>query len=391
MTRAIVVGGGVAGPVVAMALQKAGIEATVHEAHAGPAGDVGAWLGLQVNGLDALRAIDAEHAVADVGFPTPVIEFRSWTGTVLGALSTAGPGGDSGLSMRRSDLYRALHAEALRRGVRFRYGSRLVDARCTASDVTAVFADGTTESADLLIGADGVRSTVRSLVDPGAAPRFVPVLNTAGYSEHVPPGAEVGRLTMVFGRRGFAGYLVPPSGGTWWFANPPLDREPPAGEVAGTTDAEWRARLSYLHRGDRSPILALVEATPGPLRGWTTYDVPTVRRWSAGRMVLIGDAAHATSPAAGQGSSLAVEDAVVLARCLRDLPLPAALEAFEGLRRQRAERVVAQGFRTSSAKSPPAVGRVARDLVMPFVLRRRDPQAWMRAHSVDWDAPAVPA
>jgi 2-polyprenyl-6-methoxyphenol hydroxylase-like FAD-dependent oxidoreductase len=276
--------------------------------------------------------------------------------------------------------------------VRFRYGSRLVDARCTASDVTAVFADGTTESADLLIGADGVRSTVRSLVDPGAAaPRFVPVLNTAGYSEHVPPGAEVGRLTMVFGRRGFAGYLVPPSGGTWWFANPPLDREPPAGEVAGTTDAEWRARLSDLHRGDRSPILALVEATPGPLRGWTTYDVPTVRRWSAGRMVLIGDAAHATSPAAGQGSSLAVEDAVVLARCLRDLPLPAALEAFEGLRRQRAERVVAQGFRTSSAKSPPAVGRVARDLVMPFVLRRRDPQAWMRAHSVDWDAPAVPA
>jgi 2-polyprenyl-6-methoxyphenol hydroxylase-like FAD-dependent oxidoreductase len=196
---------------------------------------------------------------------------------------------------------------------------------------------------------------------------------------------------MVFGRRGFAGYLAAPSGGTWWFANPPLTREPPAGEVAGTSDAEWRARLSDLHRGDRSPILALVEATPGPLRGWTTYDIPTVRRWSAGRMVLIGDAAHATSPAAGQGSSLAVEDAVVLARCLRDLPLPAALAAFEELRRERAERVVAQGFRTSSAKSPPAIGRVVRDLVMPFVLRRRDPQAWVRAHSVDWDAPAVPA
>ena len=161
--------------------------------------------------------------------------------------------------------------------------------------------------------------------------------------------------------------------------------------MAGTPDAEWRARLSDLHRGDRSPILALVEATPGPLRGWTTYDIPTVRRWSAGRMVLIGDAAHATSPAAGQGSSLAVEDAVVLARCLRDLPLPAALAAFEELRRERAERVVAQGFRTSSAKSPPAIGRVVRDLVMPFVLRRRDPQAWVRAHSVDWDAPAVPA
>jgi 2-polyprenyl-6-methoxyphenol hydroxylase-like FAD-dependent oxidoreductase len=392
MTRAIVVGGGVAGPVAAMALQRAGIEATVHEAHAGPAGDVGAWLGLQVNGLDALRAIGAEQAVADVGFPTPVIEFRSWTGKVLGALPTSGPGGNVGLSMRRSDLYRALHAEALRRDVQVRYGSRLVDVRSTASAVTAVFADGTSEEADLLVAADGVRSTVRALLDPrAAAPRFVPVLNTAGYSEHVPPGAEVGRLTMVFGRRSFAGYLGAPSGGTWWFANPPLTREPAAGEVAGTSDAQWRALLADLHRGDRSPVLALVEATPDPLRGWTTYDVPTVRRWSAGRVVLIGDAAHATSPAAGQGSSLAVEDAVVLARCLRDLPLPAALQAFEGQRRARAERVVAQGFRTSSAKSPPAVGRVARDLLMPLVLRRRDPNAWVRAHTVDWDAPVVPA
>lgn len=392
MTRAIVVGGGVAGPVAAMALQRVGIDATVHEAHSGPAGDVGAWLGLQVNGLDALRAIDAEQAVAGVGFPTPVIEFRNATGRVLGALPTAGPDGSAGLSLRRSDLYRALHAEARRRGVPVRYGSRLADARCTGSGVTAVFADGTTETADLLIGADGVRSTVRALVDPGgAAPRFVPVLNTAGYSEHVPPGAEVGRLTMVFGRRAFAGYLVAPSGGTWWFANPPLTREPAPGEVAGTSDAQWRALLSDLHRGDRSPVAALVEATPGPLRGWTTYDVPTVRRWSAGCMVLVGDAAHATSPAAGQGSSLAVEDAVVLARCLRDLPLPGALQAFEALRRARAERVVAQGFRTSSAKSPPALGRIARDLVLPFVLRRRDPNAWVRAHSVDWDAPAVPA
>src|SRR3712207_1961793 len=199
--------------------------------------------GLQTNGLDALRAIGAEQAVLGVGFPTPVIEFRSWTGKVLGAVPTSGPVGRVGLSMKRSDLYRALHAEALRRGLQVRYGSRLVDARCTASAVTASFADGTTESADLLIGADGVRSTVRALVDPGgAAPRFVPVLNTAGYSEHVPAGAEVGRLTMVFGRRAFAGYLVAPSGGTWWFAHPPLTREPPAGEGAGSSHARWGGR-----------------------------------------------------------------------------------------------------------------------------------------------------
>jgi 2-polyprenyl-6-methoxyphenol hydroxylase-like FAD-dependent oxidoreductase len=110
-------------------------------------------------------------------------------------------------------------------------------------------------------------------------------------------------------------------------------------------------------------------------------------------MVLIGDAAHATSPAAGQGASLAVEDAVILARCLRDLAVPEAFELFEATRRQRAQRIVAEGWKTSSAKSPNAAGRFARDLIMPVVMSRavargREPQAWMRQHHIDWDAPA---
>ena len=88
MTRAIVIGGGVAGPVAAMALQKVGIAATVHEAHPAPAGDVGAWLGVQVNGLDALRAIDAEDVVRAAGFPSHVIEFRGWTGKVRAITGT---------------------------------------------------------------------------------------------------------------------------------------------------------------------------------------------------------------------------------------------------------------------------------------------------------------
>ena len=392
--RAIVVGGGVAGPVAAMALQRAGIRATVHEAHPAPAGDVGAWLGVQVNGLDALAAVGAEDAVRAAAFPTPVIEFRNAAGRVLGELPTADPAGvrPTGVSLRRSELYRALHDEAVGRGIEVRHRSRLVSAEDTGDGVTAVFDDGHTETADLLVGADGVRSTVRTLVDPAAPPpRFVPVLTTAGYSSHTPADAEPGRLTMVFGRRGFGGYLAAPDGLTWWFATPPLTREPDAAEVAATSDLQWRARLYDLFRGDRSPMVALVEATPGPLRGWTTHDVPSLRRWHRGRTVLVGDAAHATAPGAGQGSSLAMEDAVVLARCLRDLPVPEAFQVFEGLRRGRAERVVAEGFRTSSAKSPPAVGRLVRDLVMPVVLRRRDPTAWMRDHTVDWDAPAPAA
>ena len=111
-------------------------------------------------------------------------------------------------------------------------------------------------------------------------------------------------------------------------------------------------------------------------------------------MVIIGDAAHAPSPTSGQGASMAAEDAVVLAKCLRDLPdIPQALAAYERLRRKRVERIVAQGARTNSSKTPGPVGRVVRDLLLPVVFKvlvTDRSQAWIYDHHVDWDAPAVP-
>jgi len=106
--------------------------------------------------------------------------------------------------------------------------------------------------------------------------------------------------------------------------------------------------------------------------------------------VLVGDAVHATSPNSGQGASLAVEDALVLARCLRDLPEPErAFAAYERLRRERVERVVAYSRRIGQSK---AVGnplaRWLRDAILPFALRRfasPDAHAWLYDYRVDWD------
>src|SRR3982074_3551861 len=126
MTAALVIGAGIAGPVAAMALQRVGVEATVLEGGPGPADDIGAFLTLQINGIDALRAIEADGAVTGLGFPTPSMRFRSGSGKVLGEISTGEPLADGtvGITMRRADLYRALCDEALRRGIRIERGRR---------------------------------------------------------------------------------------------------------------------------------------------------------------------------------------------------------------------------------------------------------------------------
>jgi FAD-dependent urate hydroxylase len=399
MTTAVVVGGGVAGPVAAMALQRIGYAATVYEAHPGTADDVGAFLTLQVNGVAALRALGAADAVRGIGFPTTSMRFRSGTGKLLGEVGTGEPlaDGTEGVTVRRAELYRALRDEAVRRGVRVEYGKRLVGAAPDADGVRAEFADGSVVRGDLLVGADGIRSAVRQAIDPLAAPaRYVPVLNAGGYAPAQPTDARPGQFEMVFGRRAFFLYSVAPDGTVWWGANPPRRAEPAPGELDATAPEQWRAHLLELFARDRGPMTRIIESTPDAdlARVWPTYDMPTVRTWHRDNMVIIGDAAHATSPSSGQGASMAVEDAVELARCLRDLPLDRALPAFEGLRRERVERVVAQGARTSDQKAAGPLARIVRDAFLPVFLRRAAGKgsgsvAWLHRYDIDWDAPVA--
>ncbi|MGH8964701.1 MAG: FAD-dependent oxidoreductase, partial [Actinomycetes bacterium] len=154
MRTATVVGAGVAGPVVAIALQRAGWRPTVYEAHEGTADDVGAFLTLQVNGIDALRTLGLGDAVAALGFRTPRMRFRSGSGKALGEVSTGAPlpDGTVGVTLRRSDLYRALRDEAVARGIAIEHGRGLVDARPVPGGVRAEFADGGAATADILVG-----------------------------------------------------------------------------------------------------------------------------------------------------------------------------------------------------------------------------------------------
>ena len=391
--KALIIGGGVAGPVAAMALQRAGMDSVVYEAYPEGADDAGAFLTFASNGLDALRAIDAHYLVLAEGFPTPRMEIQSGTGKRLGDVPNGGilPDGTVSQTLKRSDLYRALRDEAARRGVSVEYGKRLVDAQTTPEGVAARFEDGAEDEGDLLIGTDGIHSRTRRIIDPSApGARYIPVLNIGGYASDVSVPAEPGEFRMVFGKRAFFGYAVHPSGEVWWFANPPRADEPTRSELAATTTVQWKEMLIDLFSEDATPAAQIVGATPGRLTGWATYDLPSVPTWHKGSMVIIGDAAHATAPSSGQGASMAIEDAVVLARCLRDLPeMGQAFAAYERLRRARVERIVAHGARTSNSKAAGPVARVLRDLMLPAILKRvanGRSLAWMHDYHIVWDA-----
>jgi 2-polyprenyl-6-methoxyphenol hydroxylase-like FAD-dependent oxidoreductase len=396
MRKALIAGGGIAGPVTAMALQRAGIDAEVFEAHAPGTGDAGSYLTVASNGLDALRAVGADKPVLAAGFPTPVNVLLSGTGRRLGTVSNGGRLADGTVShtVKRPRLYQALHEEAAGRGIRVHYGKRLAGAEPAAGGgVVAAFDDGTRVSGDLLVGADGIHSVTRRLIDP-AAPggRYVGLVNFGGYTPGSAGSGEPGAWHMIFGRRAFFGHVADPDGGTVWFANVPRPAVSPA-ERAATTAEQWRRQLLELFTGDAGPARDLIADGYLELAGDSTHDLPSVPAWHRGPMVIIGDAAHAPSPTSGQGASMAAEDAVVLAKSLRDRPdIPEALATYEGLRRRRVERIVAKGARTSSAKTPGPVGRALRDLALPLVFKflvTDRSMAWIYDHHLDWDAPLV--
>lgn len=384
---ALVIGGGVAGPVAAMALQKAGIDAVVYEAYPAAAVSVGAFLTLTSNGVDALRVLGADEPVLAAGFPTPHITLRNGAGRRLGESRIGGtlPDGTTSHTMTRADLYRALHAQAASRGIGVQFGRRLVSAEDTGGGVRATFADGSVATGDVLIGCDGIRSTVRTIIDPRApAPRYAGLVGTGGYVGGVGVDTPSGAYEMVFGRRAFFGYTMAPHGEVWWFANVP---DPDGSErIHGEGSRE---RLLEVFRDDAGPALEIIGATTDIMAMTAFHSLPPLRAWHTPRMVIIGDAAHAPTPTSGQGASLAIEDAVVLAKCLRDLPdAPTAFACFQAVRRPRVERIVKWAARTNRSKAAGPLGRVLRDAILPPVLKMTaDSKAVRQAfdYHIDWN------
>jgi 2-polyprenyl-6-methoxyphenol hydroxylase-like FAD-dependent oxidoreductase len=310
-------------------------------------------------------------------------------GADLGVLPTL-PDVEPMRMVDRNTLHRVLHDHAVAAGVPFTYGKRLIGVEEGGTGITARFADGTEATTDVLVGADGVRSTVRRLIDPAApGPDYTGLLSFEG---RVPADlGEFAGMTFAFGRQAYYLYWPEPGGEIAWGANLPSKRYLSLTEARAVPSEEWLRVLRATYRGDEPGELLAGRTTPETL-GITgaIHIMPPVPHWHRGRMVLVGDAVHAPSNSTGQGASLAIESGIELARALRDLPEhEAAFAAYEGRRRSRVEGIARRGARINSAKAPGPVARRVMRTVMPLMFR------WMSAertmgpelrHRIDWPA-----
>ncbi|WP_426442762.1 FAD-dependent oxidoreductase [Bradyrhizobium genosp. P] len=382
--KALIIGAGIAGPVTAMFMKRTGIEAELYEAWPYSTG-IGGGIQIAPNGMHVLAELSLADDLISHGSIAESFDFRSQAGKKLGSINQnmRERFGQPAVNMCRATLNETLIDKAWSESVGVFFEKRLVKIEDRGDQpIIAYFADGSTAEGDFVIGADGVHSAVRRHVIPdGPTPFDTGLIGFGGFVpravfENLPIGQ---RVETTFGQSGFFGYgFCSPDlsdGAMWWSTQPSHGMTAVAYRMM-SQDA-IKQHLRDFHAGWHDPIPAIIEAAEN-IVVTDTLDVATLPTWSRKRTLLIGDAAHATSPHAGQGASLALEDAMRLGLLMRDgQELGLTFQAFEHERRPRAEKIVAIARRNGNNKrefSP--TGAWIRDhmlkLMLPFASRGMD-------------------
>lgn len=360
----IIVGAGLGGLTAALALRRDGWPVRVFEA-ASALGEAGAGITISPGAGRGLASLGVGAAVLAASAPSPDFCFVDYrTGARLAGGFAAAPTADgfaTARQMHRADLHAILLDAFRTAGSAVEPGMRLVDVDAEdESGITARFARGGEHRAALLIGADGVRSAVRSALFDAAVPAFteqvayrclVPAALAAPFMGQGEAVVSIGpgRLFHRYPVRG--GALVNVVGvarGDRWEAE---------GWNTPATVAEFRDRYADFH----ADVTGLIEAAPpDSLIRWGLFVRPPLARWSRGRATLLGDAAHPVLPFLGLGAALAIEDGVVLARALAaHADLATALAAYEAARHARVDAVRAASQRQGEIIQAPSLDLAA--------------------------------
>lgn len=344
MSKALIIGGGIGGLCAAIALRQAGIDANVYE-KVTEMHEVGAGLTLWTNAVRALQKLGLTDALQAIGTPYTRATIYSWQGEILSETPVDALLKQfqvASIGVHRADLQAVLlnilGNDAMQLG-----------AQCTGftqheAGVCVSFADGKEAWGDVLIGADGIHSVIRSQLFGLAKPRYAGY--TAWRGVTLFQVEQIGHAFETWGNGKRFGFVPLNQGRVYWFATHNM----PQGRGDGTMGTK-RAVLD-LFRGWHEPIEALIQATEeSAILHNDIYDQKPLHHWGKGRITLLGDAAHPMTPNMGQGACQAIEDALVLAACLRNARnMEAALRAYEKERIKRTAAIV---------KRSRTIGRVA--------------------------------
>lgn len=350
--RCAIVGGGIGGMSVAVALRNQGFEVVVFE-QAAELGEIGAGVLLTPNGVRALNHLGLGQAVAESGGRVGAgSHYYRMDGTAIAPIVTTDSTGWNGMfGMHRADLLSILASTLPADAVRA--GHKCIGFEQDTSTCRLAFENGESVDADVVIAADGIQSVLKQYVAEPSDPIHSGSVAYRGLLRTEllafwPEG--VSRLWMGDGKH-FLVYPVRRGELLNYVGFVPSPEE---------TRESWSApgdpaKLAEAFRGwdpDVEVLLSKVEST----FWWGLYDREPLTRWTSGRLALLGDAAHPMLPHVGQGANLAIEDGVALAEILSDADastVSSALVAFEELRRKRATRVQAgaraNGLRYDSA------------------------------------------
>jgi len=365
-----IAGAGIGGLALAIALKRKGYAPIVVERRQqNQVGEEGIFLTLAPNGFNALRGLGLADAAAAKGIVTTGISLFNEDGHALGLIDYAAHTrsfGAPSVTIKRGALGDVLLEAALREGVDVRFG-RAIEAIGEGADGVMVSAGGESLRVDILVAADGLRSTVRRLALPTLpAPQFNGLIGSGGICDAPNVASTNGLMKMTFGRRAFFGYIKEGDGPVYWFDSYPSETE----QVKADDPAATLRFLQGLHRDDPLDNAAIINAQREAVRLYPDYDVPTLAQWHTGRVVLMGDAAHAVTPHSGQGASMALEDALVLAACIEAEAEPIAVfRRFESLRKVRVEAAVKLGRQGGQQKKAQSwFAMRLRDMILPWVV-----------------------
>lgn len=342
--RIVVIGAGIGGLAAALALEQRGFEIAVYE-RASEIQEIGAGLVIAPNGRRALKDLGIDPALEAVSSCVSVFHACNYaTGAVLDAYENEDivkVQGMGVLQVHRADLHGLLMKALLAKDPRALHpGYRFVGLEQDADGVTVTFANGKSVTADVVIGADGNASAVRSFLFPGEAPKFT---GQVAFRALVPDDL----IPKALRQRPLAIYPAPER----MLLHYPLRGQLIMNLIGIGRSANWEEEgwaipaaneeFAKIYTDFTPEILELIRIIPaGGLFKWGLRDREPLKEWTMGRVTMLGDAAHPMTPFLGQGACMAMEDGIVLARAFAaSQTIDEGLRRYEGARKTRGTNV----------------------------------------------------